>query len=89
MEAYTSAIELRGAPDDVRAMALYNRALLFAARKDIAEAVADLNAVMTLPTPLPEIKLATKRRLERMRRRQNTTAERVHQPPQTRHAASG
>jgi hypothetical protein len=66
---FTSVIELADAPSDVRAMAQYNRALLYAAAGDIGSAVADLNAVLNCPEPLREIKLAAKRRLERMHTR--------------------
>ncbi|MEX2316076.1 MAG: hypothetical protein WD669_02920 [Pirellulales bacterium] len=69
MDDFTAAIEARDAPADVKAMALYNRALLFAAVHDIAKANDDLQAVLAMAAPLPEIKLAAKRRLERMRNR--------------------
>jgi hypothetical protein len=66
MEGFTAAIESPGAPDDLRAMALYNRALLFAALDKVSEAVDDLNAILTMADPLREIKLAARRRLDRM-----------------------
>jgi len=71
MDAYTSAIELADAPDDVKAMALYNRALLFAAEGKTEKASADLAAVMKMPIPLHGVKLAAKRRLERLQHRQD------------------
>ena len=52
MAAYSSTISLDNAPDDVKAMALYNRALLFATRGDHGKAAADLNAIMVMPTPV-------------------------------------
>jgi hypothetical protein len=70
MDAYTSAIEQPGAPDDVKAMALYNRALLFAAEGNTVSALADLQAIMKMPSPLRGVKLAAKRRLERLQHRQ-------------------
>jgi hypothetical protein len=74
MDAYTSAIELPDAPDDVKAMALYNRALLFAAEGKADRALADLNAVMEMPAALHDIKRAARRRLERLQHRQDAAA---------------
>jgi hypothetical protein len=70
MDAYTSAIEQRDAPDDMKAMALYNRALLFAARGSTDHALADLQAIMEMPIPSHGVMLAAKRRLERLLHRQ-------------------
>ena len=50
-------------------MALYNRALLFAAAGNTDRALADLNAVMDMPISLPDIKLAARRRLDRLKNR--------------------
>jgi len=72
MEAYSAVINRSNAPDDVKAMALYNRALLFAAAGENAKAVADLEAVLAIPVALREIKSAARRRLERMHRRSDT-----------------
>ena len=66
LEDYTAAIELRGVPADVRAMALYNRALLYAAAKDVPKAVVDLNAVLATAAPLHKIKSAARQKLDRM-----------------------
>lgn len=74
MSAYTTAIEHAEATDDVKAMALYNRALLFAAEGKTDQALADLEAVMDMPVPLREIKLAARRRLERLKNRLSATA---------------
>jgi tetratricopeptide (TPR) repeat protein len=75
MEAYTAAVDLPAAPDDVRAMALYNRALLYAATGKTAQAVGDLNAVLALPASLRDVKMAARRRLDRMRRQQDAGAD--------------
>ena len=75
MEAYSAAIKQPDAPEDLKAMALYNRALLFAAEGEDAKAVADLEAVLATPAELREIKAAAKRRLERMQHRKDLTAE--------------
>jgi len=71
MSDFTAAIEALDAPMDVKAMALYNRALLFAAANEIPKAVDDLQAVLAMVAPLRDVKLAAKRRLDRMQRRQN------------------
>jgi hypothetical protein len=74
VDAYTAAIDHPEAPDDVKAMALYNRALVFAAADHMQKAIADLNLVMEMPGHLPSIKLAARRRLERLHHRQDTAA---------------
>ena len=75
MAAYTSAINLDDAPKDVKAMALYNRALLFAAQGDSSKAVADLNAIMAMPIRVRGVTVAAKRRLERLHHRQDAAAD--------------
>ncbi|MCI0364496.1 MAG: hypothetical protein L0219_11465 [Phycisphaerales bacterium] len=74
MEAYTAAIDLPDAPDDVKAMALYNRALLFAAAGKTAKAIGDLNAVLAVSAPLRDVKTAARRRLARMQRQHDAIA---------------
>jgi hypothetical protein len=75
MDAYTSAIESHDIPDDVKAMALYNRALLLTASGAVDKALADLHFVMNLPAALQTVKLAARRRLERMKNRRNAAAQ--------------
>jgi len=75
IDAYTLAIDHAGAPDDLKAMALYNRALLFAASGKADQARADLRQVMELPTSLANIKLAARRRLERLQHRRDLAAQ--------------
>jgi hypothetical protein len=72
MVSYTEVIDLRDVPEDVRAMALYNRALLHVTNKSFLNAEADLDAVLALPSPLHQIKTAARRKLERMKLRQRT-----------------
>jgi hypothetical protein len=45
---YTAAIELSDIPDDVIAMALYNRALVYVAAGDDAKGVDDLDSVLAM-----------------------------------------
>jgi hypothetical protein len=71
MAAYSAAISLASAPDDIRAMALYNRALLFDAKGEHSKAAADLNAIMLMTTPVRGVTVAARRRLERLQHRQD------------------
>ena len=78
-DAYTAAIDMPDAPTDLRAMALYNRALLYAATKEIPKAIQDLNAVLAMTTPPHKVKSAARRKLDRMQRRDcMDTAPRLH-----------
>ena len=80
LDAYTLAIELPEVPSDVMAMALYNRALLFAAAGRTDKALADLNAVMEMRVSPQDVKLAARRRLERLEHRREAAA-RTNQRP--------
>jgi tetratricopeptide (TPR) repeat protein len=79
MAAYTSAIETADAPDDIKAMALYNRALLFAAQGKTELALADLKIVLDLPIPQRDVKLAARRRVDGLQHRL-AAAARVNRP---------
>lgn len=81
-EAYTAAIKLPGVPDDVKAMALYNRALVLAAGGAVEQAVTDLQIVMHLPGTLNAVKLAARRRLERLKNRRDAVARPTVPPTQ-------
>lgn len=70
MEDYTSVIDTSDAPADVRAVALYNRALLHVSRKDLQRAADDLRAVLAIETRRHDIKPAATRSLARILRRQ-------------------
>lgn len=48
LAAYTAAIDLSEVPDDVQAMALYNRALVYVASGDDSKGVDDLDAVLAM-----------------------------------------
>lgn len=74
MENFTATVESPDAPEDLRAMALYNRALLFAALDKFSEAVDDLDAVLAMADSLREIKLAARRRLDRMRHQRSVSS---------------
>ena len=78
-EAFTAAIDMRDAPADLRAMALYNRALLSGATNEFPKAIKDLNAVLAMPAAPPKVKAAARQKLDRMRRRiYMETAPRLH-----------
>jgi hypothetical protein len=78
MTNFTATVESPGAPDDLRAMALYNRALLFTAADNFSAAVDDLNAVLAMQDPLREIKLAARRRLDRMQHQRTVAGTLAH-----------
>ena len=78
-DAYTAAIDMRDAPADVRAMALYNRALLYAASKEIPKAIQDLNEVLAMTAAPHKVKSVARQKLDRMQRRDYmNTAPRLH-----------
>jgi hypothetical protein len=65
---YTTAIGMHNVPIDVKAMALYNRALVYAAAGDPVKATSDLNMVLGMAEALPNIKSEARRKLTRMER---------------------
>jgi hypothetical protein len=79
MAAYTSAIERIDGPEDVKAMALYNRALLLAASGKTQLALADLKIIIDSPIPQRDIKLAARRRVDRLQHRL-AAAARINRP---------
>ena len=69
--AFTQAIENADAPNDVRAMALYNRAILHSAMHNEAEAIRDLKELLAHPGAAASVRLEAKRKLFRMDRASN------------------
>ena len=69
MIAFTAAIDLRNAPADLRAMALYNRALVYGAANEIRKAIQDLNTVLAMPASPLKVKSAARQKLDRMQSR--------------------
>jgi hypothetical protein len=65
-------IQLPDTPSDLKAMALYNRALAYAANKDELKAFEDLRVVLGMSTTPPDVRKEAKRKLARMDRRSNT-----------------
>ncbi len=66
---YTAAIEDEDTPDDVRAMATYNRALAYSAIHETEKAANDLDAVLAMPGISKRVETAALRRRERVRHR--------------------
>ena len=68
-DAFTAAIDMRDAPADLRAMALYNRAMLYGAANEIRKAIQDLKAVLAMTAAPHKVKSAARQKLDRMQRR--------------------
>lgn len=66
---YTKTVDDETTPADVRAMALYNRALVLSAGTEKSRAIADLNRLLAMPEAKENVKTEARRRLERMRLR--------------------
>jgi hypothetical protein len=66
---YTAVVEMKGAPHDVIAMALLNRALAYSREHDDERAAADLDRVLAMPDATAQVKDAAKEKLHRMKRR--------------------
>lgn len=66
---YTASIGASDIPADVKAMALYNRALSYSHIDEIDKAEKDLEAVLKLPGAPEKIKVAASQRQQRLRRR--------------------
>lgn len=66
LEAYDAAIKAADSPADVRAMALYNRALVFAAIGENVKAREDLEFVLAMEESFTNIKTMARQKLVRM-----------------------
>ena len=71
IDDYTMAIEMPETPPDVKAMALYNRALVYAAVGDDRKATEDLHTVLAMPEARSRVKDEARRKLARMESRAN------------------
>jgi hypothetical protein len=63
IDDYTAAIAMRDMPDEVKAMALYHRALVHVAAGDAPKGVDDLNEVLAMDEGFCNIKTMARRRL--------------------------
>lgn len=69
IDDYTMTIGLPDAPADVKAMALYNRALVFAAAREDPRAMEDIDAVLAMQRAPTNVKTEARRMLVRIQRR--------------------
>lgn len=67
---YSATIDAAGIPNDILAMALYNRALAYSAVREDQKAADDLSKVLSMPGLPDNIKVAASQRRERIRRRE-------------------
>lgn len=66
---YTAVVEMKGAPEDVIAMALLNRALAYSRAHDDDKAGEDLDRVLTMEGASKQVIDAAHEKLHRMKRR--------------------
>jgi len=69
IEIYTSLVDSKGTSADVRAKALFNRALAYSALRDDERASADLTQVLALPNLAENVQIAARSQLARVRKR--------------------
>jgi hypothetical protein len=69
LDDYTSTIGMLHTPDDLLAMVLYNRALVYVAAGDDRKAAADLDAVLAMTEALVNVKTMARQKLARMESR--------------------
>jgi hypothetical protein len=63
---YSAVIGMPGVPADVRAMALYNRALVHSAAGDDIQATGDLDSILAMTETLINVKTSARQKLARM-----------------------
>ncbi len=66
IEDYMTVIEMAVAPASIRAMALYNRALVYYAMSNESEAIDDLKKVLLMTNATEHIRTEARRKLVRM-----------------------
>jgi len=66
---YTASLELRDIPADVKAVVLFNRALVFIAAGENQNGISDLDAVLAMDDLLPNIRTMARLKLEKMKTR--------------------
>jgi hypothetical protein len=75
IDEYTTVIQTPNITPALKAMALYNRALVYAATGRESHAIKDLDTVLAIKHPLSRIKTEASRKLVRMKRRNEKTAQ--------------
>lgn len=74
IDDYTATIDGPETPPDVKAMALFNRALVrCAADEHNPQVIDDLTMVLAMPESLADVKTEARRKLERMKRHSSKT----------------
>ncbi|MBN2290963.1 MAG: hypothetical protein JXM70_00975 [Pirellulales bacterium] len=73
---YSAAIQSPNIPADVKAMALYNRALVYSAIHEDKKSAEDLMAVLEMPGLPKNIQMEAQERRERIRRRKERGTDR-------------
>jgi hypothetical protein len=68
LAGYTAVIDMENTPPDLRAMALYNRSVVYTTTGCDAQAIADLELVLELPGAAANVKVEARRKLLRMKR---------------------
>ncbi|HYW78999.1 MAG TPA: hypothetical protein VE890_05450 [Thermoguttaceae bacterium] len=74
---YSAAIQAPNIPKDVKAMAIYNRALAYSAKHEDAKATADLTVVLETPGLPANIRIYAQQRREWIQHRDQRRAERA------------
>ena len=69
IDDYTAVVDMKGAPTDVVAMALLNRALAYSRVHDDTKATIDLDRVIAMPGATQQVIDAAHEKLHRMKRR--------------------
>jgi hypothetical protein len=80
IDDYTATINMPHVPPDVKAMALFNRALVLSADGDNPLARDDLNMVLVMAETPTEVRTEARRKLVRMERQSSKADE---EPPAT------
>lgn len=68
LEDYTEVIDTPDVPADLKAMALFNRALVHAAQSRNSSAIGDLEKLLAMPSATETVKTEARRKLVRMKR---------------------
>jgi hypothetical protein len=74
IDNYTAAIDTPDTPPDVKAMILYNRALVYATVKEGPKATKDLNLVLAMNEALVNIKTMARQKLAKMESRSHKSS---------------
>jgi tetratricopeptide (TPR) repeat protein len=69
VKLYSETIHARETPSDIKASALFNRALVYASTGNEPKAKEDLNQILAMKDDLPDLKSAARQRLVRLQRK--------------------